>query len=202
VKGFGSALPYYVLIAITVATGYYQQRQMSARLPKDSVNNQMQMIGKIFPVVFGFISFSLPAGVVLYFIVSNLWQVGQQAITFRKFPPPAGDGAAPIPTTSRDPKGSSATSGKAIPSRDGRANGNGRSTGKPASGRAGKTGNGKSQNPTGAPSARSSAKSNPKSPAAKGKRPPPSPRPKGLPSRGVVPGQEGAPAKNSRRKDT
>ena len=42
------------------------------------------MIAKIFPVIIGFVSLSVPAGVVVYFIVSNLWQIGQQAVTFRR----------------------------------------------------------------------------------------------------------------------
>ncbi len=71
VGGFG-AFPYYVLVALTVATGYFQQRQMTARMPKGSVNPQMQMIGKIFPAMIGIISLTVPAGVVVYFIVSNL----------------------------------------------------------------------------------------------------------------------------------
>jgi hypothetical protein len=74
----------YLLVALTVVTGYYQQRQMTARTPASAQNQQMQMMGKIFPLFFGFISLQVPAGVVLYFVVSNLWQIGQQAIIFRQ----------------------------------------------------------------------------------------------------------------------
>ena len=86
-----------LLVAAVVGTGYFQQKQMTARLPKDSINPQMQMVTKIFPVVFGFISLSVPAGVVLYFVVSNLWQIGQQAVAFRNREPvvAADDDAAP-----------------------------------------------------------------------------------------------------------
>lgn len=35
VSGFGNAFPYYVLVALTVATGFFQQRQMTARMPKE-----------------------------------------------------------------------------------------------------------------------------------------------------------------------
>jgi len=74
----------YLLVALTVVTGYYQQRQMTQRTPASAQNQQMQMMGKIFPLFFGFISLQVPAGVVLYFVVSNLWQIGQQAIIFRQ----------------------------------------------------------------------------------------------------------------------
>jgi YidC/Oxa1 family membrane protein insertase len=93
VKGLGSALPFYVLVLLTVLTGYYQQRQMTSRTPADAQNQQAQMMGKIFPLFFGFISLNIPAGVVVYFIVSNTWQIGQQALIFRSLdaanPPPA-----------------------------------------------------------------------------------------------------------------
>jgi YidC/Oxa1 family membrane protein insertase len=86
-------LPYLVLVALVVATGYYQQRQLTARVPRESINPQMQMMTKIFPAIFGFVSFSIPAGVVVYFLVSNIWQIGQQAVLFRNQPAPA-QGAA------------------------------------------------------------------------------------------------------------
>jgi len=81
--GFGEALPYFVLVAIVIATGYYQQRQMTARNPQAAQNPQAQMMGKIFPLMFGLISYSIQAGVVVYFAVSNLWQIGQQYLIFR-----------------------------------------------------------------------------------------------------------------------
>jgi YidC/Oxa1 family membrane protein insertase len=80
----GEVIGLYLLVILTVVTGYYQQRQMTARTPASAQNPQMQMMGKIFPLFFGFISLQIPAGVVLYFVVSNLWQIGQQAIIFRQ----------------------------------------------------------------------------------------------------------------------
>ena len=77
-----------LLVAAVVGTGYIQQKQMTARMPKDSINPQMQMVTKIFPVFFGLISLSVPAGVVVYFVVSNLWQMGQQWVAFRTRPAP------------------------------------------------------------------------------------------------------------------
>src|SRR5207247_9305261 len=80
----GEAIPLYLLVGLTVLTGYYQQRQMTARTPESAQNPQTQMMGRIFPLFFGFISLQIPAGVVLYFLVSNVWQIGQQAIIFRQ----------------------------------------------------------------------------------------------------------------------
>ena len=96
----GEAVPLYILVALTVVTGYYQQRQMTARTPASAQNPQTQMMGKIFPLFFGLISLQIPAGVVLYFVVSNLWQIGQQALIFRKQDAPGGrpgGGGAKVP---------------------------------------------------------------------------------------------------------
>jgi YidC/Oxa1 family membrane protein insertase len=46
-------------------------------------NAQAQMMQRIFPVLFGVISLSIPAGVVVYFIVSNLFRVAQQGLMYR-----------------------------------------------------------------------------------------------------------------------
>ena len=103
-EGFVEALPYFLLVAIVIGTGYYQQRQMTARNPQAAQNPQAQMMGKIFPIMFGLISYSIQAGVVVYFAVSNLWQIGQQYLIFRD---PAmagagGDGGAVVETTAKE----------------------------------------------------------------------------------------------------
>lgn len=79
----GSAFPYFALVALVVVTGILQYRQTQARQTQAAANPQMQMMGRIMPIMFGFISLSLPAGVVVYMFVSNLWQIGQQAVVYR-----------------------------------------------------------------------------------------------------------------------
>lgn len=78
-QGIGHALPFLVLIAIVAATGFIQQRQIQGRNTGTQVNSQQQMIMKIMPFFLPVISFGLPAGLVLYFAVSNLYRIGQQA---------------------------------------------------------------------------------------------------------------------------
>jgi YidC/Oxa1 family membrane protein insertase len=77
--GFAHALPFLVLIAIVAVTGVLQQRQIQGRNPNSQVNPQQQMIMKIMPIFLPVISFGLPAGLVLYFAVSNMYRIGQQA---------------------------------------------------------------------------------------------------------------------------
>jgi YidC/Oxa1 family membrane protein insertase len=86
--GLGHAWPYYVMVAMVVATGFYQAKQMSSRQSAQAAqaNAQAQMMQRIFPVMFGVISLSIPAGVVVYFIVSNLFRVAQQGLMY-KFDP-------------------------------------------------------------------------------------------------------------------
>ena len=88
------ALPFLVLVGLVVITAVVQQRQVQGRNPAAAANPQQQMIAKIIPFIFVPISFSLPAGVVIYFVVSNLVRIGQQALVTRldfKDVPPADD---------------------------------------------------------------------------------------------------------------
>ncbi len=78
-QGVLHSLPYLALIAIVAVTGVVQQRQIQGRNPNAQVNPQQQMIMKIMPIFLPVISFGLPAGLVLYFAVSNLYRIGQQA---------------------------------------------------------------------------------------------------------------------------
>jgi membrane protein insertase Oxa1/YidC/SpoIIIJ len=43
------------------------------------------MIMKLMPIFLPVFSFAMPAGLVVYFIVSNLWRIGQQDFITRKF---------------------------------------------------------------------------------------------------------------------
>jgi YidC/Oxa1 family membrane protein insertase len=82
-QGIGHALPVLALIAIVAVTGFIQQRQMQGRSPNSQINPQQQMIMKIMPFFLPVISFGLPSGLVLYFAVSNLYRIGQQAFISR-----------------------------------------------------------------------------------------------------------------------
>lgn len=78
-QGIVHALPFLVLIAIVAVTGFVQQRQIQGRSTGAQMNSQQQMIMKIMPIFLPVISFGLPSGLVIYFAVSNLYRIGQQA---------------------------------------------------------------------------------------------------------------------------
>jgi len=76
------AAPYFLLVGLVMLTGFMQTRQAQKRTP--AANKQMATVMRVLPVVFGLISISFPAGLVLYFFVSNLWRLGQQELIFRR----------------------------------------------------------------------------------------------------------------------
>jgi len=74
---FVHKLPYFILLLIMVGTQYYQQRQMTSRNPAAAQGQQAQIM-KFIPVFFGVISIRFPAGVVVYWTVSNAIRIFQQ----------------------------------------------------------------------------------------------------------------------------
>jgi len=75
------AIPYFITIVLVMATAYYQQKQTMARSNQQNQAPQPgQAVMKIFPFFFGFISFNMPAGLVVYFAASQIFRIGQQAL--------------------------------------------------------------------------------------------------------------------------
>jgi len=68
----------YILPILSAATTYIQQRQTST-----DMNQQAKMMMNFMPLFIGYISISFPAGLVLYWVVSNLFQIGQQWLMYR-----------------------------------------------------------------------------------------------------------------------
>jgi YidC/Oxa1 family membrane protein insertase len=87
-EGIAQALPFLLLVGLTAVTSWYQQKQVQGRnLNSASSNPQQQMIMKLLPFIIVFFSFSMPAGVVVYFVVSAMVRIVQQAFVTRvEFP--------------------------------------------------------------------------------------------------------------------
>ena len=83
-----AALPYILLLIFIVVAGYYQQRQTTQRrnndddVEKTPQQQSMQTAMKIMPLFFGFITWSLIAGLGIYFATSSLFRIGQQSLIF------------------------------------------------------------------------------------------------------------------------
>jgi YidC/Oxa1 family membrane protein insertase len=76
-------IAYIAMLLFMVATTFYQQRQMQKASPPNAASSQQQAIMKVMPLFFGFIGFTFPAGLVLYWTTSNLFQIGQQTLLLR-----------------------------------------------------------------------------------------------------------------------
>jgi len=87
-----------LIIAMAVTT-YVSQRQLMAKQTGD-VNPQQQMLLRIMPLLFVVFAINVPLAVVLYWVTTNLWSMGQQWVLLRNYQPPtaattdAGAGAA------------------------------------------------------------------------------------------------------------
>jgi YidC/Oxa1 family membrane protein insertase len=84
-------LPFVLIVLVAVALQYLQLRQMTNRNKSTAAGNapvaqQMQTMQRIMPVVMAVIYISIPAAVVIYFIASSLFRIGQQEWMFRRDP--------------------------------------------------------------------------------------------------------------------
>ena len=76
---FVDALPYLFLILVVLVSSLVQQRQIQGRNTGAQINPQQQMIMKLLPFMLPVFSFTMPAALVVYFVISNLFRIGQQA---------------------------------------------------------------------------------------------------------------------------
>jgi YidC/Oxa1 family membrane protein insertase len=82
-KKFPSIIPYALLLLIMVGTTFYQQVQMQRASPPGAQSQQQQAIMRVMPLMFAFLGLNFPAGLVLYWTVSNAFQIGQQTFLLR-----------------------------------------------------------------------------------------------------------------------
>jgi YidC/Oxa1 family membrane protein insertase len=80
---FVTALPYLAIIAVIGFLSWYQQRQIMGRTAGTEVTQQQRMMMRIGPVLYIFFAFISPLAIGVYFLVSTVWRVGQQAFITR-----------------------------------------------------------------------------------------------------------------------
>ena len=117
--GLISALPYLVLVLLMGVTTWYQQKQMQAKSTggSDMQAQQMQMMGRIMPIMLMVFAYNFPTGVVLYWLTTNLWTIGQQNLMLRVAPPVTATPKAEVTaTTEVGETGGSTTPSKPHPS--------------------------------------------------------------------------------------
>lgn len=102
--GLVHALPYLIMVLVVMGLTYLQQQQIQSRQPKNADQNPtQQMMMKVMPIAMGFIYIIIPAGVVIYFLVSSVFRIGQQAMVTRTFY--TGPNAIIIPATATESGG-------------------------------------------------------------------------------------------------
>jgi YidC/Oxa1 family membrane protein insertase len=77
--------PYYVTPILMGASQLWQQWTM----PSAGVDPAQQKMMMFMPIMFTFMFLWAPAGLAIYWLVSNLWQIGQQYVTNSIIGPPA-----------------------------------------------------------------------------------------------------------------
>lgn len=123
-SGIGTALPYLLMVVVVAATSWYQQQQIMARNDKRGVKTDpnMAFMTKVMPMMLPVFSVGMPTGLVVYFLVSNLYRVGQQGWITRTMDHELGSakaGSAVVETTAKetgkaDKAGKSDKSDKAV----------------------------------------------------------------------------------------
>ncbi len=81
ISSLGKPDPYYILVVLMMATTFLTSYMITTD-PKQS------QIAYIMPIVLGIICINLQAGILLYWVVTNLWSIGQQYVMAKLYPKP------------------------------------------------------------------------------------------------------------------
>ncbi len=86
-----------IMVVLMGLSTFYTQRQMIAR--SGTTDPQQVMVQKlllyVLPLSFAVSGAIFPVGVLLYWLTTNLWSMGQQAWVIKRMPPPNLNGAPP-----------------------------------------------------------------------------------------------------------
>ena len=109
-----------IMVVLMGATTFYTQRQMIAR--SGTTDPQQLMVQKlllyVLPLSFAVSGAFFPIGVLLYWLTTNVWSMGQQAYVIKRMPPVIlTPGGGPKSTGKDGPKDGSGGEGSAKPSK-------------------------------------------------------------------------------------
>jgi YidC/Oxa1 family membrane protein insertase len=83
----GFAIGAVALVVLQAATTYWSTRQMQARTTAAAAPEQAQaqkLMLYVMPAFLAYLSFTFPVGVVLYWVTTNVWTIGQQHVIFKQ----------------------------------------------------------------------------------------------------------------------
>lgn len=109
--------PGWLLILLMAGTMFWSSRQTMAKNPmqvEGVMAQQQKIIMYVMPVFLAVISLNFPMGVLLYWVTTNIWQVGQQALILREVQHEVETGKLPNgkPEPDEPRRSGGATSGK------------------------------------------------------------------------------------------
>jgi YidC/Oxa1 family membrane protein insertase len=81
-----------MIVAMSATTFLTQKQLMSKNMPASAMDNpfaqQQKILLYVFPVIFAVSGVNFPVGVLLYWLTTNLWTMGQQFYVIRRNPAP------------------------------------------------------------------------------------------------------------------
>ncbi|MEU8550673.1 membrane protein insertase YidC [Streptomyces roseoverticillatus] len=81
-----------IMIVLMSLSQFYTQRQLMTKNVDLSVKTpfmqQQKMMMYVFPIIFAVIGINVPVGVLLYWLTTNVWTMGQQMFVIRRNPTP------------------------------------------------------------------------------------------------------------------
>ncbi|NUQ98512.1 MAG: membrane protein insertase YidC [Streptomyces sp.] len=81
-----------VMIVLMSASQFYTQRQLMTKnvdmTVKTPFMQQQKMLMYVFPVIFAVFGINFPVGVLIYWLTTNVWTMGQQMFVIRRNPTP------------------------------------------------------------------------------------------------------------------
>lgn len=104
--GAVTAIPFLILVAVMLVSQIIQNRQIQGRNKNQQVNPQQQAIMKFLPFMLPIFSFTLPAGLGVYYFVQGLCRIGLQGyITRAVYGPHHANLAIDVSATEKSDKG-------------------------------------------------------------------------------------------------
>ena len=88
------------LVTVMAVTTFISQRQLMSKQTAQ-VNPQQQTLMRIMPLTFFIFGVNVPLAVIIYWVTTNFWSVGQQYVLLRHQQPVPADDAAPAPAPRR-----------------------------------------------------------------------------------------------------
>lgn len=73
----------WLLVVMMAGSMFWAQRQMTGRMDGDAQSQQQKIIMYVMPAFLAVVAVNLPVGVLLYWVTTNIWQLGQQAYILR-----------------------------------------------------------------------------------------------------------------------